>query len=71
MLKLYDKGVYLMNGREMIEDNPENAARLRCVDRAAARRGSIAWRILEAHNQSNAVDELKSKFDALTSHDIT
>lgn len=71
MLKLYDKGVYLMDGTEMIEDSPENAMRLQGVDRAAARHGSIAWRILEAHNQSNAVDDLKIKFDALTSHDIT
>ncbi len=71
MLKLYDKGVYLMDGTEMIEDSPENAVRLQGVDRAAARHGSIAWRILEAHNQSNAVDDLKIKFDALTSHDIT
>ena len=36
-----------------------------------ARRGTIAYSILEAHNVSGNMDKLNIKFDALVSHDIT
>lgn len=38
---------------------------------AAARKGTIAYRILEAHNTSGDMEKLRIRFDKLTSHDIT
>ena len=72
MIKLYDTGVYLLNGREIVADERELEARTgRAADREAARRGTIAWGILRDHNTSGNMDELKLKFDSMTSHDIT
>ena len=39
--------------------------------RAAAKKGTIAWGILQAHNHSGDEAALKLKFDAMASHDIT
>ena len=36
-----------------------------------ARKGTIAYRILQAHNTSGSMEKLKIRFDKLTSHDIT
>ena len=36
-----------------------------------ARKGTIAYSILSAHNTSGNMDKLQIKFDAMTSHDIT
>ena len=38
---------------------------------AGARKGTIAYRILQAHNTSGSMEKLKIRFDKLTSHDIT
>ena len=39
--------------------------------RENARKGTIAWGILQAHNHSGDENALKLKFDAMASHDIT
>ena len=59
---LYNKGMYLVNGIPA-----ETAA----IPAEEARRGTIAYSILEAHNVSGNMDKLQIKFDALVSHDIT
>ena len=41
------------------------------MDLESARKGTMAWQILDAHNQSGDDKKLKLRFDALTSHDIT
>ena len=66
-MKLYDTGVYLQNGQEII---PENQANLPVAKEEAAR-NTIAYSILKAHNKSNNMEKLQIKFDKLTSHDIT
>ena len=73
MINLYDSGVYLVNGTEIIADGADAAAELKaktgkeiCKEQAA--KGTIAYRILEEHNTSR---NMKIKFDKLTSHDIT
>ena len=76
MIKLYDNGVYLLNGTEIVEDNKEVAAVLQSKlgtvpDKAKAAQGTMAYNILEAHNTSGNMEKLKIKFDKLTSHDIT
>ena len=75
-MKLYDKGVYLVNGTEIIEDTKDAAAAVKNmtgedVCAAEAKKQTISYRILEKHNTSGNMENLQIKFDKLTSHDIT
>ena len=72
MLKLYDNGIYLVNG-ETICSCPEEVAQKtgRTVDAKEAEKGTMAYGILQAHNKSGDPDQLQLKFDSMTSHDIT
>lgn len=67
-MKLYDKGVYLVRGTEIVED--AQTAGLN-VSQEAAAKNTIAYSILNNHNISGNMDKLQIKFDKLTSHDIT
>ncbi|MDR1863307.1 MAG: hydratase [Treponema sp.] len=80
MIKIVKQGVYILKGREIIEDCPENAGRIRDLEGGPAakekgRRGTMAAGILLAHHAGGEQDrlpgELRLTFDALTSHDIT
>ena len=73
MIKLYKKGAYLLNGNEIIDetDFEKVAGKIGNPDKEEAKKGTIAYGILEAHNKSDELDDLNIKFDALTSHDIT
>ena len=76
MVKLYEKGIYLVNGTEIVEDGQDAAAVLasktgNAPTKEEAARGTMAYSILEAHNTSGNMEKLKIKFDKLTSHDIT
>lgn len=76
MIKLYDNGVYLVNGTEIVEDNAEAASVLnaklgKAPAKEEAAKGTMAYGILEAHNTSDNMQNLHIKFDKLTSHDIT
>lgn len=77
MVKLYDKGVYLVNGRDIIEDTNDAAAAiyqktgLKDVDKDTAKKATMAYEILKNHNTSGNMENLKLKFDKLISHDIT
>ncbi|MDD7220311.1 MAG: hydratase, partial [Clostridia bacterium] len=66
-MKLYDTGIYLLDGCKIV---PENEAGL-SVSREEARKNTIAYSILESHNISGNMEKLQIKFDKLTSHDIT
>lgn len=73
MVKLYDKGAYLVDGIHIVSEEEGavqnlNGKELRKED---ARKGTIAYSILSAHNTSGNMDKLQIKFDAMTSHDIT
>ena len=70
MVKLYDEGVYLRGGTEVVPAS-EAAARGIGEAPAEARKGTIAWSILQAHNTSGDPEKLKIRFDAMASHDIT
>ena len=63
MVKLYDQGVYLINGVEIAQSAE--------MSKEEAAKNTIAYRILKEHNQSTDMQHLKIKFDKLTSHDIT
>ena len=72
MVKLYDKGVYLLNGTEIVESCEEVAAKTgRKVSKEEAAKETMAYNILSEHNTSGNMDRLQIKFDKLTSHDIT
>ena len=76
MIKLYDNGVYLLNGTEIVEDGAQAldavlAKTGRKVTKEEAAKGTMAYGILEAHNTSGNMENLQIKFDKLTSHDIT
>ena len=76
MIKLYDNGVYLVNGTDIVEDNGEAAAALaakcgQAPSKEESAKGTMAYSILEAHNTSGNMKQLQIKFDKLTSHDIT
>lgn len=76
MIKLFEKGAYVINGTEIVEENAESIAAIKNktgedVTKESAAKGTMAYGILEAHNTSGTMDKLKIKFDKLTSHDIT
>lgn len=76
MIKLYEGGAWLVNGNELIPDGSDAAAAIerktgKKVNRQEAVKGTMAYRILDAHNTSGNMEQLKIKFDKLTSHDIT
>lgn len=74
MVKLYEGGAYLVNGTELVPER--EAARVLSLtgkeaDKEAAKKGTMAYSILEAHNTSGDMDKLRIRFDSMTSHDIT
>ena len=72
MVKLYDGGVYLVNGETLVTDEAQLASLCgRSVAKEEAKKGTIAYSVLAAHNSSGDMDHLQMRFDSLTSHDIT
>ena len=77
MIKLFSKGVYLINNKEIIEDCNDinlilkNKLGNNCINKEEARKNTIAYNILNEHNVSKNKDRLQIKFDKLASHDIT
>ncbi len=74
MVKLTAKGVYLVDGTQLVtEDEAQRLDQLGVTpaERDHAREGTIAHRILAAHTITNDLEHLKIKFDAMASHDIT
>ena len=76
MIQLYDGGAYVLNGMEIIADTVESASILAgklgsVPEKEEAKKQTIAYGILKAHNTSDNMDKLKIRFDKLTSHDIT
>lgn len=74
MVKLYDTGAYLVNGTTIVPETESKKAEAltgKTVSKEEARKGTIAYGIMNAHNTSGNMEHLKLKFDAMTSHDIT
>ena len=72
MIELKNGGAFLVNGTEWVEDEAALAAKTgKNVTKEEAKKGTIAYGILKAHNTSDNMDKLKIRFDKLTSHDIT
>ena len=75
-MKLYDSGVYLVNGNELVPDGANAIEEVvkktgAAVTKEQAAENTIAYGILKNHNTSGNMDKLQIKFDKLTSHDIT
>lgn len=86
MINLYDGGAYLLDGTVLVpEADYEERCRAEGTSADAqthshlcsteckehARQGTITYSILKDHNHSNNMEQLKIKFDSMTSHDIT
>ena len=76
MINVLEGGAYLINGTEIIPDTAQAPTAVKSktgkdVSREEAKKGTIAYGILESHNTSGNMEKLKIKFDKLTSHDIT
>ncbi len=75
MIKLYDTGAYLLNGKELVADNADAVAELAkkgvTTTKEEAAKNTMTYGILEKHNTSGNMEQLKIKFDKMTSHDIT
>lgn len=74
MISLYEGGIYLVNGREVVPE--AEAAKVKALtgkeaDKEEARKGTIAYSILKEHNTAENMEHLKLRFDAMASHDIT
>ena len=74
MPELFKNGVYLINGKEIIDDDTDAPVKLSqrgiTVSKEQAQKGTISYGILKAHNCGDD-HNLSLKFDSLTSHDIT
>ncbi len=72
MVKLYDSGVYLLNGKELVADIA-NISKTHGVNTpvSEAKKGTMSYEILKNHNTTSDMENLKLKFDSMTSHDIT
>ena len=75
MVELIRNGAYLAYGSTIIEDGPTAHLQLAALGKDKvtpdeARKNTMAYSILSAHNVGGD-DDLKIKFDAMASHDIT
>ena len=74
MIKLSNNGVYIVNGK-VFEDGADIKERLVGegvnITKEEAKKNTLSYGILEAHNKSEDMKNLKLKFDCLASHDIT
>lgn len=81
MLRLVNNGVLFFggdtlyevkeNGPHLLKGREEAGERLALVDRETASKNTIAYQILARHNKNSLMDDLRIRFDALASHDIT
>lgn len=74
MIELVDKGVYCINGNDVIAADHEEMLAEHGIDAktiSEAKKGTIAYPILESHSVSKDEKRLRVRFDAMASHDIT
>ena len=68
-MKLYDSGVFLLEGETIVEEN--DAGRDFLEKKEQDKEGTISYGILQEHNTGTNKENLKIRFDAITSHDLT
>ena len=67
MIQLYDGGVYLVNGKDIVPE--QKAAKVqqltgKTVSKEDAKKGTIAYSILKAHNTTEDMEHLKLRFSS-------
>ena len=74
MIRLSENGAFIVNGK-VLEDGADIGERLGemgvSITKEEAKKNTLAYGILRAHNKSEDMENLKLKFDCLASHDIT
>ena len=74
MIKLSNNGIYIVNGK-VFDDGADIKERLVGVGvnitKEEAKKNTLSYGILKAHNKSEDMNSLRLKFDCLASHDIT
>lgn len=68
-MKLYDSGVFLLEGETIVEENDAGSDFLEKKEQY--KEGTISYSILQEHNTGTNKENLKIRFDAITSHDLT
>ena len=71
MIKLHEGGVYLVDGQLVPAAQAQGDPCLQDATPQQAKKATIAYSILQAHNHSGDPASLQIRFDALASHDIT
>ena len=74
MIQLFEQGVYLLNNHILVaeSDYSQLIGRLGAIpDKNQAKKGTMAYSILKAHNTVDNMEQLSLKYDSMTSHDIT
>ena len=78
MIKLHNKGAFVIDGTTIISEEEAIQGALASkvgasdvLTKEEAKKNTMAYGILESHNTSGNMEQLKIKFDKLTSHDIT
>ena len=69
MVSLYEGGIYLVNGTGIVPETESGKVKAltgREADKEAARKGTIAYSILEAHNTSDNMEHLKLRFATIS-----
>ncbi len=64
MIHILNSGAFYQNGAFVPADQAG-------LSRETGKQGTISYNILKSHNTTSSMDELKIKFDAMASHDIT
>lgn len=75
MITLHEGGAFLVGESQVFPEGPEARALLErrglAADPESGRKKTLAYQILAAHNTSGNMANLKIRFDAMASHDIT
>lgn len=74
MIEISNKGAYLLENA-IVEETDYNMQFLRNISfrktKEESRKDTLTYKILEKHNTSSNMEDLKIKFDQIISHDIT
>ena len=74
MVRLYDGGVYLVHGTEIVPAKDQERVKQligRDADPAKDYQGTISYGILKNHNADEDMKHLRIRFDSMASHDLT
>ena len=74
MIQLSNQGVYLLRNEMVVEETDIEQLNGRLGEmpnKAEAKKGTMTYSILKAHNTVEDMEQLSLKYDSMTSHDIT